>query len=545
MSNIYGKHYNTKNTTQDTKLPGSNQIQNSDGAYVYGVDDWTRLERFLILGSEGGSFYATEKKLTVEAAEAVQRCIDADGVRVVKTIADISYAGKAPKNEPAIFALAMAAKMGNLDTRREAYAALPAVCRIPTHLFSFVDYCEDFGGWGRGMKRAVGEWYTKNGESPRDSESLARHLVKYQSRNGWSNRDVLRLAHPKPLSEVQDSLFKWVTSGTLPETPAMKMVNAADVSGYFHVQAFEEAKRANSAHEIITLIKNFNLPREAIPTKYLSDPKIWEALFDRMPMGAMIRNLGNMSKVGFLTPMSVAAAAVEERLTDMTKLQRARIHPLGLLMALNTYNSGKSVRGSGTWNVVPQVVDALDAAFYLSFGTVEPANKRTLMCIDTSGSMSWQDCAGMTGITPRVGSAAMALITASIEKQHMFMNFSQKASELSISPRMRLTEVIAHINKCAALGTDCAAPIERAIERGYEVDTFIIYTDSETNIRGSRQPVVALRDYRQRTGINAKMVVVGMVSNNFSVADPNDAQMLDIVGWSIICPQVITEFSKR
>ena len=33
----------------------------------------------------------------------------------------------------------------------------------------------------------------------------------------------------------------------------------------------------------------------------------------------------------------------------------------------------------------------------------------------------------------------------------------------------------------------------------------------------------ALRQYRQATGINAKLVVVAMVSNGFTIADPQPA----------------------
>lgn len=540
MSNIYGKHFNTKNTTQDTKLPGSNQITNSDGAYVFGVDDWTRLDRFLILGSEGGSFYAKEKKLTIENAEAVLRCIKEDGKRVVRSTVEVSDKGRAPKNDPAIFVLAVAAKLGDEETRKEAYTALPKVCRIPTHLFHFAEYCKGLGGWGRGMKRAVADWYTKPG-----NERLARHLVKYQSRDGWSNRDMLRLSHPKTKDPIKNALFSWVTSGELVDPGAMKMSGLEDVSGFFHVKAFELAKQATTPREIVTLINEFGLPREAVPTQFLKEASIWEALLNRMPIGAMIRNLGNMSKAGLLVPMSSALSTVLGRLGDSEKLLQARIHPLGLLMAMNTYSMGHGVRGRGEWTVVPQVVDALDKAFYDAFKGVEPTNKRTMIALDTSGSMTFQECAGMTGITPRVASAALSLITANVEKKHIIINFSSKASELSISPRMRLTEVITHIDKCAAMGTDCAAPIERAIERGYEVDTFIIYTDNETNARGSRQPVVALRDYRQKTGIPAKLIVVGMVSNGFSVADSSDGGMLDCVGFSTATPQVISNFSAE
>src|SRR5215510_3272568 len=74
---------------QSAPIPGSNQVRNSAGGYAYPVDDWVRLDRFLILGSEGGSYYASERRLTLQNAEAVLRCIDADGPRVVFRIVEI------------------------------------------------------------------------------------------------------------------------------------------------------------------------------------------------------------------------------------------------------------------------------------------------------------------------------------------------------------------------------------------------------------------------------------------------------------------------
>jgi 60 kDa SS-A/Ro ribonucleoprotein len=128
-------------TPQNQPIPGSEQVPNSAGGYAWTVDDWKRLDRFLILGSEGGSYYASERALTAENASAVLRCIQADGLRTVKRIVEISDAGRAPKNEPAIFALALACAHGDPATRRAVAEALPKVCRTGTHLFHFVAYC--------------------------------------------------------------------------------------------------------------------------------------------------------------------------------------------------------------------------------------------------------------------------------------------------------------------------------------------------------------------------------------------------------------------
>ena len=112
------KWFNLKKTPQSAPIPGTSQVRNDNAGYVWAVDDWARLDRFLILGSEGGSYYATERKLTRDNAEAVLRCIAADGARVVARIVAISHEGRAPKNDPALFALALAREAG-----RRAHAA--------------------------------------------------------------------------------------------------------------------------------------------------------------------------------------------------------------------------------------------------------------------------------------------------------------------------------------------------------------------------------------------------------------------------------------
>ena len=118
------------------------------------------------------------------------RCIEADGFRVVERIVEISTSGRAPKNDPALFALALAAAVGDDVTRRAALDALPQVARIGTHLFHFLDFVEGFRGWGRGLRRGIGNWY-----NVMPTGRLAYQAVKYQQRDGWSHRDALRLAH--------------------------------------------------------------------------------------------------------------------------------------------------------------------------------------------------------------------------------------------------------------------------------------------------------------------------------------------------------------
>jgi 60 kDa SS-A/Ro ribonucleoprotein len=114
---------------------------------------------------------------------------------------------------------------------------------------------------------------------------------------------------------------------------------------------------------------------------------------------------------------------------------------------------------------------------------------------------------------------------------------------LPISPRQRLDDAVATVSLLPFGGTDCALPMLYAQLEQREIDAFVVYTDSET-WAGDIQPAQALRDYRRASGIEARLVVVGMVSNGFSIADPNDPGMLDVVGFDTATPQLISDFAR-
>jgi 60 kDa SS-A/Ro ribonucleoprotein len=545
----FTKHFATRVramlTPQREPIPGSTQVPNSAGGYAWAISNWDRLDRFLVLGSEGGTYYVGERKLTLENAHAVAECLSEDGPRVVARAVEMSESGRAPRNDPALFVLAMAAGLGDPDTRAAALQALPRVARTGTHLFHWLQYVRGFRGWGRGVRRAVAGWYTQ-----KPARELAYQLLKYPSRDGWSHRDALRLAHPRPATDEQKVLFaRAAARERVPvegEGAALALVRAAD---RLHADAELDPRHAAQ------VIRDNRLTREMVPTHLLTHPVVWEALLEEMPLTALIRNLATMTRVGLVAPGSEASRQVARRISDAGALKRARLHPVQVLSALRTYASGRGVRGGGTWEPVAKVVDALDAAFYLAFGAVEPARRRMMLALDVSGSMEFTRVLGMDHLNCREASAAMALVTAATEPEHMFtaftagpypsmhQGFETGLSVLSISPRQRLDDVVRTVSNLAFGGTDCALPMLEAEKNRWPVDVFVVYTDSET-WAGSIHPVQALRRYRERMGIAAKLVVVAMASNGFSIADPEDPGMLDVVGFDAAAPQLIADFAR-
>jgi len=518
------KGYSRKETSQSQAIPGSSQVENSAGGFSWKVDDWKRLDRFLILGSEGGTYYIHQEKLTRENAEAVERCIKEDGARVVTRVVEISESGRASKNDPALFTLAMCASLGDNPTRKAALENLSRVARIGTHLFHFASYVEDFRGWGRGLRTAIGNWY--NSKSPED---LGFQVTKYQQRDKWSNRDLLRLSHPKAPSPEHQQIYSWITKG--------KGETSSKI-----IEGFERAQATTNETELAYLIKEYGLTIEMVPTQFLTSSLIWSFLLPNLGYTALIRNLGNMSKSGLLVRGNFPTnEAITTRLTDPDAIKKSKVHPIGILTALLTYSQGHGIRGKGEWEVVPDIVDALDQAFYISFGNVTPTNKRLVLALDVSGSMSWGEIAGIEKLTPRLASAALAMVTYKIEKKVVLLGFQDKLVELDISRHSTLKGVEEAISNLSFGRTDCAQPMLWASESKTAIDTFSIYTDSETWF-GKIHPSQALDKYRRETNIPSKLAVVGMVSNGFSIADPDDSGMLDVVGFDTATPEIISQF---
>lgn len=513
-------------TPQTEPIKGKDQIQNNAGGYVFQVNDWARLDRFLILGSEGGTYYVDEKKLTIDNANVVLRCIKEDGLRTVQTIVAISDAGRAIRNDAALFALALASAKGDDATRAAAFAALSKVARIGTHLFSFLEMSEGLSGWGRGKRKAVGNWYIN-----KPAESLAYQLVKYRQRNGWTHRDVLRLSHP----EGGSPLVRWAVKGEIDAETATKY---PVVEGYLKVQATSDPKVA------VELIRQYKLPREAVPTELLNSREVWEALLDDMPMTALIRNLGTMGAKKLLVGGNWdVIKKVTDQLADVDRIRKARVHPLQVLAALCTYSQGHGGRGSNTWPVVPQVVDALDKAFYLAFQNVEPTGKTHMVCIDVSSSMQGGSVSGVYGMIPAMAAAAMAMVTVRTEEKYMVNGFSHQFVPLPITANMSLKDVMRVTNDRNFGGTDSAIPVQHALKNNIYVDVFVVYTDNDT-WAGKQHTVEAMAEYRRKINPNAKMAVVATDATDYSIAEQDDPGMMDFVGFDTSVPQALAEFIK-
>lgn len=528
--------------TRQTERADARQSPNNAGGFSFTLDALARLRRFLVLGVDGGTYYVGEHDLTLDNAQVLLDLARDHHRELVDEVVAISETGRAPRQRPALFALAVAASHGTSEERRYALDHLSRVARTGTHLAQFGTYVQLFRGWGRQLRRAVDEWYLA-----RPVDDLAYQVIKYRQRDGWRHRDFLRQAHPATLDPARRAVFNWLANANVETSRAPggaeRPVGATRADLPALIAAFERAQAATKIVEWVELAATTRLPWEAFPDAALKRPEVWDALLERgLPQTALMRQLPRLTNMGLLPPTAARTRAVCAQLADPDALRRARVHPLNVLVAQRTYASGGSQRGATTWSPSRPVVDALDAAFYAAFGAVESIGRRVMLALDVSGSMAMGQVAGAP-LTPREASAALALVTARIESAYELLGFTGQLVPIGISPRQRLDDAIRAVSNLPFGRTDCALPMLHALETGQEFDAFVIYTDSETWF-GNVHPHQALRRYRERTGIAARLVVVGMTATKFTIADPTDPGMLDVVGFDTATPNLISDFAR-
>lgn len=277
----------------------------------------------------------------------------------------------------------------------------------------------------------------------------------------------------------------------------------------------------------------------------------------------LLQNLGNLSSNGvFDNPLMVELVA--NHLTDEKVVNDNSIHPVNVMIALVTYRCGYSENKSTTWNVDPAIIYALNEMFYLSFKKCTPIGKRIYFCIDCSGSMKSPSAVSCISNADAVALLAMVFsrsdyVDGKFSDRHTFKLFTSIDTYTGYRGchqiQNNLTDVTELINSKASFNdvyaaiqrydfgiTDISLPVIDALNSNQQYDAFVIITDIDVN--SGTHPSVALKEYRRRVpnAKNTKMIVVSTCDDAFSIADSDDTNMLDIVGFSCDTHKIIQDF---
>ena len=254
-------------------------------------------------------------------------------------------------------------------------------------------------GWARGLARAgigradeVGEalaYYAskygrKNPPKPLKrglADALVKHLNEYTaakyngSGKAWSLGQLIQWAHPAPGTVDQDDRFKYLVAKDYDanvEIPAglSKLRLRAEVLKL----DLQERRALMSNPQVGQILRDAGMTWEAL-AGWLQGPmdaKAWEAIIPSMGYMALLRNLRNFdeAKVG-----ADSARYVAEKLAEPGLVARSKQFPFRFLAA---YRAAPSLR----W------ASALSAALDMSLRNIPALPGKTLVLVDTSGSMA-------------------------------------------------------------------------------------------------------------------------------------------------------------
>lgn len=497
--------------------------------------------------------------------------VQGHGRDVVSLVKKISLQGRACKHDTTIYALATCAKSNDRITKKEAYIALPDVCRTPTHLFQFIKYIKEIAehssGWGRSARVGISKWYKSfTSDDPNNRKSghkLAYLVTKYNRRHSWTHRDVIRMAHlKKPRHGDFRLIIEYLNSKTITDNKGnvsdfLKAVDRA--KGLRLSSRWPEEEKQKAIKEVKKLIAKYQLAREHIPTEFLNYLNIWQVLFNvPMPFTAMLRSLGKMTSLGMFdstctdqadSNIEVLNAKLEEVNTLSPKCPK--IHPLTLLIALQHYQLGRSTHNENLrWVPDQRIVTALTSAFESQTKILPSTEKSYLIAMSVGEDMQNKICG--SSITASKAAAAMILSTVRTENVEvlMFANSIEESYTRSISRDDTLDSIQTKIDQVSnatrsqdgTISEDLCVPFKWAAARKTKFDVIIIFTSSLSS-GGYVHPAEMLKMYLEHVAVkDYRLIVVGMCDNKYSVASPIDMNALDVVGFDLHVPTVIRDF---
>ena len=523
------KFYSQKQrgSPQNQAIPGREKemIQGRSGGWMFDAGIWNMLRRCLLIGTAQSTYYAGKKELTDDFVKVLQEGIAKDPERVAS---EILYAsdGRAINNSAPLLALVLLS-MGKTPEAKKAFQEIfTQVVRTGSHFYEWLSYTKSLRGFGKVVREAGKKWLSRE-----NVKGLAYQLLKYQQRQGFSHRDALRLFHVKPPTEDHNQLFEWVTKGW-EELPAQIPSEALA-----QVWWYEWLKR-NPAQTHKAIAQGRLTHEMAAPVGKM-DKQAWQLLFNEMPIGAMLRNLGSLTQLGVLRADEPAnLKRVQAVLNNPKHLRKGRIHPIDVLKALKTYQSGGRVgRSQKTWNPVGRIVETLELALEMSFDIAEPTGKVFLHAVDVSGSMSYCTVPSVALSCCEIATA-MALVTAKAEKNYAIRGFSTKFVDLDISRKDSFSSALRKANMQNFGGTDASVAYDWMIKKKFKADVVCFWTDSES-WAGRRHPSQALAEYRQKVNPNIKAVYVTLAPYQITLVDPQDSLSWDLGGFDPGTPRLI------
>ena len=311
-------------------------------------------------------------------------------------------------------------------------------------------------------------------------------LAKYKGAGKeMKMKDILNICHPAPKSDEQSAMWKRCLEDRL-EVP--------------YTWEVELSKRGN--------IK-----------------EVWEELIASGKVGymALLRNLRNILQAN---PDNLNV--VLDTLADPERVRKSKQLPFRFLAA---YKAVADIASS-------KVFDTLEKAIVVSAESMPKWKGRTVIAIDTSGSMGCKISA-KSDMTCLDIAATLGILANRFCEDAIVYTFDTSIQKLALSTNQPVLNAASQLN--AGGGTNMSLPMQELIRNRIPVDRIIYLSDNECNcgfINGGygwyrEKPVMDLvRTYRDAVNSDVWVHAIDIEGYGTQQFQPKDSKVNIIAGWS-------------
>lgn len=296
-------------------------------------------------------------------------------------------------------------------------------------------------------------------------------------------KDILKLTHAKPKNTEQDKLFNEIITDTLPVA-----------------ERWETELSANG-----------------------NNAATWEKLIAENKVGymAMLRNLRNILNANPSNLDKVLA-----KLADKNAVLKSKQLPFRFFSAYREV--------AGLTACTSKVLDALETAIEYSVENLPKLKGKTVIAIDTSGSMANKISAKSTVYCYDIA-RLLAVLASKICDEYIIYTFNNNLKRVTFSSRGGIIDTALNIHVDGG-STNCALPMLEMINKGIKADRLIMLSDNESNKQyqyggWSVKPVQPLADEYRRT-VNPDLWVHAIDLQGYGTQQFIGKNTNIIAGWS-------------
>jgi 60 kDa SS-A/Ro ribonucleoprotein len=475
---------------------------NEAGGKAYDLNSENALCQLVVTNCFNDVYYASAEDLLNKVKEVTEKVSS----ELLAKAAVYGHETARMKDMPA-YLLAVLAARGELNLVKKVF---PRVITNSKMLCNFVQIIRSGvtgrKSFGSSIKRLIQNWL--NSRTP---DRLFDDAVGHANP---SLADIVKMVHPKGATEAHNAMFAYLIGKDYNWETIPNRVKA--------YEAFKKSCEGNVPEVDFRLLSNLKLSSEQ-----------WGDVAKNMRWDTLRRNLNTLGRNSVFDNKEVVDI-LAKKLGSVEDVKRSKAFPYELLTTY-LYADG----------IPTKLQNALHDALEASVDNIPDFNIKTVVCVDTSGSMQ-SPVTGSRGTATSKATCVQiaALIAASVLRKNsehtLVLPFDTSVHSVKIDGR---DSIMTNSQKLSLRGggTDCSSALRHLNHTQHEADLVIYVSDNESWMGYSRSNSTPMRlqwlEYKRRNP-RAKMVLIDItpytttqVSDNkdvLNIGSFNDSQFLAI-----------------